>query len=405
MGAWRKWVGVGAAAGIISALVPVVQGNIPLEAALSKAGPTRKKDAGPDLKGLDLLRLRAQPRRVTTPLPGGRTAELTLDPELQRAATSVMKKYRVPEAGAVLMDIKTGELLVYASQIHEGEKFDVNVKAEAPAASIFKVITGASLVENANLNAKTEQCYHGGRSSITAGELQEDPARDKWCATLAAAMGRSLNVVFGRLSQKHLTPEELTATGGAFGFGQPVPFAVPTEASQIAIPSEPLEFARTSAGFWNTTLSPLHGASIAQTIANGGVTLEPRIVRSITKERETLWESDGKPRVLRRAVKPETAKEVTKMMLQTVHNGSAYTQFHDKQGRPFIPKIHIAGKTGTLTNHKANRHYTWFVGFAPAEKPEVAVSVLVVNTPIWRIKGPMLAQEVLKAYFRKTGKI
>lgn len=406
MAAWSKWIGVGAATGIIMALVPVVRGNIKLEDALSKtsATSTRADSKGPNLKGLDLLRLRLQPRRVTSPLPDGRTAELTLDPGLQRAALSVMKKYRVPEAGAVLMDVKTGELLVYASYVNEGPKVDLNVRAEAPAASIFKVITGSALVENAKLSSKTEQCYHGGRSRISADELEEDPARDKWCATLAAAMGRSLNVVFARLSQKHLTPEELEAMAGAYGYGVPIPFDVPTEALKIDMPAEPLEFARTSAGFWNSTLSPLGGASIAQTVANSGVAVRPRIVRSITKDREVEWEWDGKPEVLRRTIKPETAKEVTRMMLQTVHNGSAYKQFHDKRGRAFIPNVHIAGKTGTLTAHKANRHYTWFVGFAPAEKPEVAVSVLVVNTPIWRIKGPMLAREVLRAYFEQRGK-
>lgn len=408
MAAYNRWVGIGAAVGIMVALVPVVRGNINLDAALSKASapgaPAEDPAEGPDLTGLDLQRLRLRPRRVTTPLSDGRTAELTLDPQLQRSAVSVMKKYRVPEAGAVLMEVKTGKLLVYASHVKTGKKFDVNVSAEPPAASIFKVITGSALVEHGGLNAATEQCYRGGRSGISAAELEEDPARDKWCANLSVAMGRSLNVVFGRLAQKHLTPEDLRAMGGSFGFGQPVPFVVPNEPSKIDIPDEPLDFARTAAGFWNTSLSPLQAVSIAQTIANDGVTLQPKIIKRITQGKEDLYEADLSPRTLRRAIKPETAREVGKMMEQTVHNGSAYKQFHDKRGRAFIPGVRIAGKTGTLTRHKANRHYTWFVGYAPADKPEVAVSVVVVNTPIWRIKGPMLAREVLRAYFAKQGR-
>jgi cell division protein FtsI/penicillin-binding protein 2 len=47
--------------------------------------------------------------------------------------------------------------------------------------------------------------------------------------------------------------------------------------------------------------------------------------------------------------------------------------------------------------------YTWFVGFAPADKPEVAIAALVVNTPLWRIKGPQLARDVLRAYFSQHG--
>ncbi|HLV21943.1 MAG TPA: penicillin-binding transpeptidase domain-containing protein, partial [Polyangiaceae bacterium] len=326
-------------------------------------------------------------------------AELTLDPVVQRAAQSVMRRYRIPEAGVVLQQVTTGKLLAYASYVNDGEKFDVNVRAEAPAASVFKVVTAAALVEKAGLSGDTEQCYHGGRSRIDPGELEDNPARDKWCATLSMAMGRSLNVVFGRLAKKHLTPEDLTEAGGALGFGAPVPFVLPNEAPKIEIPDDSLEFARSAAGFWHTSLSPLSAASLAQTVANGGVTLEPRIVRSVSQDREVLWEEPDEPRVVRRAIKPETARELTKMMVQTVASGSAYKSFHDRKGRPFLPNIQVAGKTGTLTRHKENRHYTWFVGFAPADKPEVAISALVVNTPTWRIKAPVLAREVLRAYF------
>src|SRR5690606_41344351 len=95
-----------------------------------------------------------------------------------------------------------GDVAAYARYVHEGEPFDVNVGAEASAASVFKVVTGAAPVEKGGLAHRTEQCYHGGRSRIDASELVDDPARDKWCATLGIAMGRSLNVVFGRLAQR-----------------------------------------------------------------------------------------------------------------------------------------------------------------------------------------------------------
>jgi penicillin-binding protein A len=399
-----RWVGVGAATGVILALVPVVRGSIQINDPLGKL--QRKSSeaiATQSLEGLDLMRVSLRPRRVTAPLKDGRTAELTLDPDVQRSALSQMRHYRVPEGGVVLMEVRTGKLLAYASYVNEGEKFDVNARAEAPAASIFKVVTSAALVEKGGLDANTEQCYHGGRSRILADELIDDPARDKWCATLGMAMGRSLNVVYGRLAQKHLTPEDLTAMGGAFGFGSSLPFAVKNAATTIEIPNDPLEFARSAAGFWHTTLSPLAGASLAQTVANAGVALEPRIVSAIYKDTEKLWEERRDPTVLRRSIKAKTADELTQMMLQTVSNGSAFKIFHDAQGRPYLPGVNVAGKTGTLTRDKENRHYTWFVGFAPAEKPEVAVSALVVNTPTWQIKGPHLARDTLRAYFAKKG--
>ena len=328
---------------------------------------------------------------------------LTLDPVVQRAAVRVMKKYNVPEAGVVAMNTKTGELIAYASHVSEGAKFDVNARAEAPAASVFKVVTASTLVEKGGLTHETEQCYRGGRSQISADELRDDPERDKWCATLGIALGRSLNVVFGRLARKHLTPEDITEMGGALGFGAEVPFAVKNDAPQIHIPEEPLEFARTAAGFWNTSLSPLAAASLAQTVANQGVALKPRIVSSVRKGGHTLWQAPDEKVVLRRAMKPETAEEVTKMMRQTISGGSGYKTFHDRRGNSFLPRLDVAGKTGTLTRHKENRHYTWLVAFAPASNPEIAVAALVVNTPRWRIKGPDLARDVLRAYFAEKG--
>ena len=399
-------MGFGAALGIVLALVPVVRGNIDVSEPLRKLQlrPAAAPVGPPSLDGLDLLRLDVRPTKVTAPLPQGRQAELTLDPVVQRSIRAEMEGYRIPRAGVVLMEVKTGKLLAYASYVAEGEKVDVNVRAEAPAASVFKVVTASALIEKAGLGADTEQCYHGGKSRIAADELEDNPRRDKWCATLGIAMGRSINVVFARLAQKHITPEDLTAVGGAFGFGTPVPFVAPNQASELKVPTDPLEFARASAGFWHSTLSPLAAVGLAQTVANGGVTLEPRIVASVSKDREVLWKDDRPPRAVRRAVKPETATELTRMMSQTVSNGSAFKSFHDAAGVSYLPDIAVAGKTGTLGDPDGSRLYTWFIGFAPADAPEVAVSALVVNNPSWQIKAPQLARDALRAYFAKKGR-
>jgi penicillin-binding protein A len=408
MKAWSRWATIGAAVGTIAALVPIVRGSG--VRGLDAVEPLRRIEAqeiapppGPDLNGFNPLKLEFQAQRVLSPLGGLRNAELTLDPELQRTVLGVMRRYQIPETGAVLMDVKTGELLVYASRVNDGVPFDVNVRAEAPAASVFKLVTGAALIE-AGLSADTEQCYRGGRHAISAKELIADTKLDRSCASLAMAMGRSINVVFARLAQRHLTPERLTAMAGSFGFGAPVPFEVPTEAPSIDIPNDnPLEFARAAAGFWHTTLSPLAGASLAQTIANDGVSLKPRLVRAVLADGEPEWRADKEPEILRRALSPATAHELGKMMLQTVAAGSGFRAFHDARGQAYLPRINVAGKTGTLTRKEGDRYYTWFVGFAPADNPEVAVATLVVNTPIWRIKAAELARDVLRAYFAKDG--
>lgn len=414
MASMARWLGLGLALGIAGGLYPLMRKGeppAPLQEVLSKIEQLetpKKKRVVPEekpLTGLDLLRMDIHPRGVTSPLPDGKVAHLTLDPELQRMASSYMRRYQIPEAGVVMMDVNSGRLLVYSSYVNKGEPFDVNLRAEAPAASVFKVITGAALVEKAGLTAASEQCYHGGKSAIAAGELEDNPEKDKWCASLAAAMGRSLNVVFGRLAKKHLSVEQLTETAGAFGFGLPVPFDAVNEPARIRLPEEPVEFARAAAGFWHTTLSPLAGTVLAQTVANSGVTLRPRIVERIVDEKgRSIFEAPDDPTVIRRAVTADTAQELTRMMVQTTLNGSAHKAFFDAKNRPFIPGVTVAGKTGTLSRHKENRHYTWFVGFAPADKPQVAIAALAVNTPTWRIKGPDLAREVLQSYFQKKAR-
>ncbi len=412
MEGWQRWLGLGAGLGVIYALVPKAieqqqaePAPVPALERLSEApAPTPEPPAEPDFSGLDLLRLDLQGDRVTAPLSHGRSAELTLDARLQRETLSVMKRYALPEAGAVLMDTRTGNLLVYASQVREGEPFDVNVRAEAPAASVFKIVTAASLLQTPSLNAQTEQCYRGGgQSRINAADLREDPNRDHVCATMAEALGRSLNIVFARLAQHYLTPRALHETASAFGFGAATPFDVPSDAPSIELPSDPLEFARAAAGFWHTTLSPLGAVSIAQTVASGGVALRPRIVRAVYSGDQLEWQSSSEPVRLRRVVPEARAHELNKMMRETVASGSATKSFRGPGGRPYLGEVHVAGKTGTLTRNEQNRFYTWFVGFAPADHPEVAVAALIVNTPIWRMKAPQLARDVLRAYFAERG--
>src|SRR5215203_456056 len=107
----RRWIGVGAALGVIVALVPVVRGSIAIEAPLRKlssaVGMAPKSKEPPKLDGLDLLRLDLRPQRVMAPMKEG-TAELTLDPAVQRVARAQMAKYRIPEGGVVVMEVKTG---------------------------------------------------------------------------------------------------------------------------------------------------------------------------------------------------------------------------------------------------------------------------------------------------------
>lgn len=355
------------------------------------------------LGGVDLTAMAFDDSGVTAHAPQGRIARLTLDPVLQRTASNVMAAYRIPQAAVVLMDPDTGHVLAYASHFEKEPKFDLAARAIAPAASVFKVVTGAALVEHAGLGPDTKQCFSGGEQRILAVDLVDNPQRDRWCTNLAGAMGRSINTVFARLAQKNLDATKLQGEASKFGFGEALAFDVPVETSSIKIPQDPLGFARTAAGFWNTTLSPIHGATIASMIARGGEAVRPTIVRELVgPDKTTLYTAPSSP-AIRRAVTPEVAASLTRMMEHTVSEGTSYKSFHDPAGKSFLPGMQVAGKTGTLTDPQDHRFFTWFVGFAPAEPvpgvKRVAVATLVVNEPTWHVKANLLAREMLRAAF------
>ena len=365
------------------------------------------------LAGLELSKLTVGDTAATAPLPEKHVAHLTIDPALQRAADAVMTMHHVPEASVVLMDVQTGKILVYASHVEKGPQRDLCVEATAPAASVFKIVTASALVEQAGATAEQRECFSGGEQRIVEKDLESDPKRDRWCTTLAGAMGRSINTVFARLALRLLKPAQLEAQAKALGFGGVLPFDVPVQMSAEHFPEDRLGFARTAAGFWNTTLSPLHAAWLSATMARGGEPIRPVLVSEVADEAgKVVWTaSTGLSQ--KRVLKEKTAEAVTSMMESTVSDGTSYRAFHDPKGAPFLPNIGVAGKTGTLTDATNQRFYTWFTGFAPshpivvadgdspANPPprQVAIGVLVVNNPTWSIKANLLAREVLRAYF------
>ena len=276
---------------------------------------------------------------------------------------------------------------------------DVASEATAPSASVFKVVTGAALVE-AGLPPSTKQCYSGGEHTIKASDLKENKRRDKWCATMSQAMGRSINTVFARLASKNLTRDKLLGVANKLGWGADVPFDVKIAQSAVTLPEDDVGFARTAAGFWNTTMSPFQGANLATTIANGGEMIRLSIVAGVKDEAGEIYKGPTARQVLRRALDAQTASQVGSMMEQTVDNGTSYKSFHDKHGKSYLPDIRVAGKTGTLTKPATDGpFYTWWVGYAPANKPEVALSVLVANRPKWRVKATNVAADMLRVYF------
>ena len=330
--------------------------------------------------------------RYVAPLGGGR-AVLTLKPVLQARLERLLSDYRVPWGATVLIEPRSGRVLALAEHSQkEPEARGLWLRAMAPAASIFKIVTTAALLQR-GVEPDFEVCYHGGKHRLAPRHLADDPRRDRRCLTLASALGQSANAVFAKLADRGLSAELLRREAERFLWNAPIPFARPVEVSRADIPDDPLSLARTAAGFGPVRLSALHGAVVAAIVANGGVFVPPEIVDS----------AEGVPRpgspAARRVVDERVAAALGDMMRTTVTEGTARRLFRDRSARAAFGSLAIAGKTGSLAERDPYRDYSWFVGFAPVDDPQVAVASVVVNELLWRVKAPYVAREALRAWF------
>ncbi|MCA9516393.1 MAG: penicillin-binding protein [Myxococcales bacterium] len=381
------------AAGLASLTAAVAPGHRAERPAGAWAIPARSID--PDLAEVE-------GDRLVQRLDDGTAVELTLDPMLQRQASRSLEKYKVEYGVVVAIDPRTGALLALAEHAeHRPELRHLALQAEGPAASVFKVITATALVELGGLAPDQTICVHGGHKNVTLYNLRPVPNLDKRCETLAEALGSSNNVAFARWADQLLRPAQLQAVADRFLFNRRLPFLWGVAPSEARIPTgSRLGFARSAAGFEGTHMSPLHAALITAGLANDGVMMAPRLVRSASRGDETLYTME--PTALTTVASPTVARTVMQMMVATTETGTAHKFFY-KGGKPRIPGVAVAGKTGSLSQNDTGvaRHYSWFVAAAPADAPEIVVASLVVNGEQWTVKGAVPARELLDDYFRR----
>lgn len=371
----------------LSGLVPpaAVPEAVPVTAAGAPAPAAAPEPPRPVAVRVGAPRYDPATGRYVASLADGRSVPLTLDAHLQERLVRTLEGYRVPWGATVLLEPRTGRVLALAgySRAQPGlEGFPLD--AMAPAASVFKIVTTAALLEKGAENP--EVCYHGGKRRLDPRLLRDDPRRDRRCASLTSAFGHSTNVVFAKLADRDLDPPSLRAMAQRFLFNEPIAFARPVEVSTANVPDDPFAAANTAAGFGAVKLSPLHGALLAAIVANGGVYVPPVLV-------------DGAPAPAApaRVVDERIAARLAEMMRETVSAGTARKAFR----RPALALrgVAVAGKTGSLSDKQPFRDYSWFVGFAPADRPQVAVATLVVNDRLWHARAPQVAKEALEAYF------
>ncbi|MEX0833400.1 MAG: penicillin-binding protein 2 [Actinomycetota bacterium] len=329
----------------------------------------------------------------------GATVVTTIDPKLQEVATRALGG----AAGAVAaIDPRSGDVLALVSvpsydpsdlsshnpkeirrtwdQLNKDKDKPLLSKANEelyPPGSTFKLITATAALENGYSRSSRWPNPPEIDLPLTTNTLQNFGGTH--CAggassiSLEQAFTESCNVTFAEIGLK-LGAKRLLEQARAYGFDQDVPFDVPFEEGHFPEvahfeEADPL-LAFAAVGQDDVSSNPLQMALVASAIANGGVMPRPRLVTEVRAPEGGVLKSFG-PAAHSTAMSPKTAADMTRMMISVVNGGTGTSAQ--------IPGIQVAGKTGTAQHGDGENPHAWFVSFAPAEKPEIAVAVVVFD--------------------------
>jgi len=245
-----------------------------------------------------------------------------------------------------------------------------------PPGSTMKVITAAAAIDSGRF---TPDSVIDGASpkEISGVPLKNFGSKDFGSITLTTALTFSVNTVWAQVAEQ-LGRKTLNNYMRRFGFyedppidypdGQLIPSGIYSGKRLIEASSGSVDIGRTGIGQERLRVTPLQMATVAATIANDGVRLEPQLVDRVV-DRDGRTVQDVKPREARRVMKASTARKLNEMMGNVVREGSGTAAA--------LQGIDVAGKTGTAELNLRGLNQPWFVGFAPQSNPRVAVAVTI----------------------------
>src|SRR6266704_1749563 len=199
------------AAPALAPSAPAAGEGVPAQAAPLLLIP----DPAPPQPALAEMKLDPALGRFVAPYGKGR-AILTIDPRLQAQLVRVLASNAVPWGATILLEPGTGRVVAMAEHAESDPRLRGGVLRARPlAASIFKIVTAAALLER-GVDPQESICFHGGQHRLDERLLADDPRRDGSCLTLAKAFSHSANVVFAKLADRTLAPAELRAEADRF---------------------------------------------------------------------------------------------------------------------------------------------------------------------------------------------
>jgi peptidoglycan glycosyltransferase len=325
-----------------------------------------------------------------SPRPVGDDVYTTLDAKAQQLAVQQLGG----RVGAVVaLDPRTGAVLTmyanpsydnnHVSPLGPGQSFFNNATQAAwPPGSTFKVVTAAAAIDS---GMYTQNSTVNGNSpkTISGVPLQNDNNQSFGNIDLTTALTFSVNTVWAQVAE-HVGRKTMTDYMKRFGFYAKPPLDYPGFQLRASVPvdfhgrpfapgSPNEDIGRIGIGQGGLLVTPLQMAMVAAAVANGGTLMTPHLTdRVVDQDGRTV--KTISPSVYQQVMKPSTAQALSQMMRRVVEEGT---------GTPAqLGGISVAGKTGTASIGANGSGLTepWFIGFAPANNPKVAVAVTIAQT-------------------------
>lgn len=327
--------------------------------------------------------------------------ETTLDMDLQRSLVDALDTRTARFIAVVAVDPDTGRILAMAGYDRDGESDNPCLDNRFPAASLFKIVTAAAAVQEANLDGASELHFNGGRYTLYRSQIKDKVTRYTTRIPLRDAFAGSVNPVFGKLGALRLGMDTLTRWADAFGFNRPIPFEATLAPSHFQASADAYHLAELASGFnRQTTVSPLHAALIAATTVNAGRLFEPSAVaRIVDGEGRVHYES--RPRLLGKPMAAHTAAEIALMMEASVRKGTCRKPFQGSVHDPVLKRLAIGGKSGSIDNQDHSARIDWFAGWAAEREggAEIAVAAVVAHEKFIGTRAGTYARRVMADYF------
>jgi peptidoglycan glycosyltransferase len=334
--------------------------------------------------------------------PQGDKVLTTLDPRAQQVANAALAGH---QGAVVALDPRSGAVTVMASSPgydpsalrtragaarleretkgSQAPKSLVNRATQfgyAPG-STFKVVTATAAIDT---GAFTAESTVNGRNDvpISGVPLQNDENQSFGPITLTHALAQSVNTVYAQVAER-LGKQTMARYMSRFGFDRKPQLDYPAEemsssgeylGSRLLTPtSSRVDVGRMGIGQDKLAVVPLQMAEVAAAVANHGTLMVPHMTRKIV-DSEGRTVKTISPRAQSVVMKPSTATTVTSMMEAVVNEGT---------GTPAqIPGVRVAGKTGTAETQIGTKiNNVWFIAFAPADAPKVAIAVTLQGVP------------------------